>query len=252
MPGAPTPSQAQWIDRKLVDLRERLKSAEKEFASTHMASPRFWPLHNEIAELSERVAKFTRAREKAIEQEDDARLNPPASPSRRAPAASTPKRMRESFPVKGLPKPVFSVDAYQRGDDAALNALHGQFIQYGIDQQNADLNDARVDAGLLMPMSLASVLIGSLTGKVWWLEACLAATTDRLAKLEARPRSVIDRGVFKDGTEYDKGDGVTWGGSFWIAQRDTQSKPDAGNGDWRLAVKKGRDGKDAKDARTAS
>lgn len=56
----------------------------------------------------------------------------------------------------------------------------------------------------------------------------------------------IDRGVFRDGSEYRAGDGVTWGGSFWIAQRDTRAKPDAGNGDWRLAVKKGRDGKDAK------
>jgi hypothetical protein len=59
---------------------------------------------------------------------------------------------------------------------------------------------------------------------------------------------VIDRGVFKDGTAYRSGDGVTWGGSFWIAQRDTKSKPDANTGDWRLAVKKGRDGKDAKAA----
>lgn len=55
---------------------------------------------------------------------------------------------------------------------------------------------------------------------------------------------VIDRGVFKDGQPYRKGDGVTWGGSFWIAQGETTDKPDSGKGGWRLAVKKGRDGKD--------
>lgn len=54
---------------------------------------------------------------------------------------------------------------------------------------------------------------------------------------------IVDRGVFKEGRAYRKGDGVTWGGSFWIAQDETAEKPDSGKG-WRLAVKKGRDGKD--------
>jgi hypothetical protein len=54
---------------------------------------------------------------------------------------------------------------------------------------------------------------------------------------------VLDRGVFKDGLTYAPGDGVTWAGSFWIAQKETAAKPDGGDG-WRLAVKRGRDGKD--------
>lgn len=54
---------------------------------------------------------------------------------------------------------------------------------------------------------------------------------------------VLDRGVYRDGESYVKGDAVTWAGSLWIAQKDTAGKPDAG--DWRLAVKRGRDGKDA-------
>lgn len=56
---------------------------------------------------------------------------------------------------------------------------------------------------------------------------------------------VLDRGVFKDGTAYKTGDGVTWAGSFWIAQRDTSEKPDASNSGFRLAVKRGRDGKES-------
>lgn len=54
---------------------------------------------------------------------------------------------------------------------------------------------------------------------------------------------VLDRGVFKDGTAYAAGDGVTFGGSFWIAQRETSAKPGTDDS-WRLSVKKGRDGKD--------
>ncbi|WP_051469627.1 hypothetical protein [Chelativorans sp. J32] len=58
---------------------------------------------------------------------------------------------------------------------------------------------------------------------------------------------VLDRGVYKAGSTYQAGDGVTYGGSFWIAQEETAEKPDSGKG-WRLAVKRGRDGKNALEA----
>lgn len=54
---------------------------------------------------------------------------------------------------------------------------------------------------------------------------------------------VIDRGVFSNEKSYAPGDGVTWGGCFWIAQEETSEKPDTGKA-WRLSVKKGRDGRD--------
>lgn len=60
---------------------------------------------------------------------------------------------------------------------------------------------------------------------------------------EARLPIPVDRGVYKEGQTYRKGDGVTWGGSFWFAQEETTEKPDSGKG-WRLSVKKGRNGKD--------
>lgn len=58
-------------------------------------------------------------------------------------------------------------------------------------------------------------------------------------------RTVIDRGVWKEGP-FQRDDGVTWGGSFFIAQRDTTTKPETPNCDWRLAVKRGQNGKDGK------
>jgi collagen type III alpha len=57
---------------------------------------------------------------------------------------------------------------------------------------------------------------------------------------------VLDRGVWKSGRSYEKGDGVTWGGAFWIAQKETTAKPGEDGprvDDWRLAVKKGSEGK---------
>lgn len=54
---------------------------------------------------------------------------------------------------------------------------------------------------------------------------------------------VLDRGVYKPDGEYQKGDAVTWGGSLWIAQKDAPASKPGEDGGWRLAVKKGRDGK---------
>lgn len=60
---------------------------------------------------------------------------------------------------------------------------------------------------------------------------------------EFRLPLVTDQGVFLDGRTYAKGDGVTWAGSFWIAQGETTAKPGTGATAWRLAVKRGGDGK---------
>jgi hypothetical protein len=58
---------------------------------------------------------------------------------------------------------------------------------------------------------------------------------------------IIDCGIYKEDRSYAAGDGVTWGGSFWIAQKETSAKPDSPDSGWRLAVKRGRDGKDGRD-----
>jgi len=56
----------------------------------------------------------------------------------------------------------------------------------------------------------------------------------------------LDRGVWK-AVSCEKGDGVTYAGSWFIAQRETleTEKPGQSAG-WRLAVKRGRDGQDGK------
>ncbi|HAZ8272829.1 phage portal protein [Citrobacter koseri] len=56
---------------------------------------------------------------------------------------------------------------------------------------------------------------------------------------------MVYRGVFKSGDEYLPGDTVTWGGSLWHCDEQTQDKPgETGSKGWTLAAKRGRDGRD--------
>lgn len=60
---------------------------------------------------------------------------------------------------------------------------------------------------------------------------------------EIKTAIVLDAGVWKEDVSYVAGDGVTLGGSFFIAQADTTAKPGKSD-EWRLAVKRGSDGRD--------
>jgi len=53
---------------------------------------------------------------------------------------------------------------------------------------------------------------------------------------------MIDRGQYRAGETYAQGDAVTYAGSLWIAQAETDSKPIEGGTPWRLAVKRGEKG----------
>lgn len=56
---------------------------------------------------------------------------------------------------------------------------------------------------------------------------------------------MIYQGIFKSGQEYLPGDTVTWGGSLWHCDEQTQDKPgETGSKGWTLAAKRGRDGRD--------
>ncbi|MFG3926398.1 hypothetical protein ACGEMM_17545 [Pseudomonas aeruginosa] len=71
---------------------------------------------------------------------------------------------------------------------------------------------------------------------------------DVVVEKSVKIASVIDRGVFSAEKSYEQGDGTTYGGCYWIAQKDAPAGVPGGSDDWRLAVKKGRDGKDLRDS----
>lgn len=54
----------------------------------------------------------------------------------------------------------------------------------------------------------------------------------------------LDAGVYSDNSQYQKGDGVTYAGSFWISQKDSPEGRPGSSDDWRLSVKRGRDGRE--------
>jgi collagen type III alpha len=61
---------------------------------------------------------------------------------------------------------------------------------------------------------------------------------------EIKTTLVLDCGVWKEGEAYEAGDGVTLAGSFFIAQTDTTTAKPGKSDEWRLAVKRGNDGRD--------
>jgi hypothetical protein len=57
-------------------------------------------------------------------------------------------------------------------------------------------------------------------------------------------------GIYQEGKSYTKSQIVTWAGSAWHCNEQTDTKPGDGSKAWTLMVKRGRDGRDGKDAET--
>lgn len=55
---------------------------------------------------------------------------------------------------------------------------------------------------------------------------------------------LLYREIYKADASYEAGDAVRYGGSLWLAVRDTSEKPGDGCKDWRLVARAGRDGRD--------
>ena len=68
----------------------------------------------------------------------------------------------------------------------------------------------------------------------------------------ARFPNMVQRGVYVDGKEYEKGDVVTRDGSQWHANETTSAKPGENQKAWTLIVKRGRDGRDGRDLTPAA
>jgi len=80
-------------------------------------------------------------------------------------------------------------------------------------------------------------------------QRCFTLTVNRASgACESRSFNVpvmIYQGVYKSGQDYLPGDTVTWGGSLWHCDDQTQDKPgETGSKGWTLATKRGRDGRD--------
>lgn len=78
---------------------------------------------------------------------------------------------------------------------------------------------------------------------------------DRLKSLESSVEEVMDhgfryRGFWREGMSSKRGDAFTEDGSLWICLRSTKDRPGYNSPDWHIAVRKGRNGRDARDSET--
>jgi hypothetical protein len=78
--------------------------------------------------------------------------------------------------------------------------------------------------------------------------AMVKALAERVADLERRQAESVVRyvGVWSAGQTYRRGQLVTSGGNIWHCNHPTDGKPGEDHSAWTLAVRKGRDGKDAR------
>ena len=77
-----------------------------------------------------------------------------------------------------------------------------------------------------------------------YVRRAMAPLEKRIAELESRPQ-VKYQSVYRPGATYSEGALVTRDGSIFHCNRTTKATPGDGNQDWTLAVKRGRDAKDA-------
>lgn len=92
---------------------------------------------------------------------------------------------------------------------------------------------------------LSSIAIAQSDDKREFTVSCKVTGGEPVSNSFSMP-AMIYREIFKDGTDYKRGDVVTWGGSAWHCQNDTKATPGKST-DWKLMVKEGRAGKDGKD-----
>ena len=95
-----------------------------------------------------------------------------------------------------------------------------------------------LDAALEAPSRVAAHLSKA-------IEKAHADLDERLRKVETK-RAMAYRGVWSPDDDYSAGDFVTDAGSMWHCYEATRSRPGDTARAWVLAVKKGRDGKDAR------
>jgi hypothetical protein len=94
----------------------------------------------------------------------------------------------------------------------------------------------------------AGMICGVVASVAEPLHARISALERRCRELETRP-AIAFKGPYQHNTSYRRGECVQYRGSMWIAVTDTDAQPGLSSEDsraWVLAVKAGRDGKDAR------
>lgn len=106
--------------------------------------------------------------------------------------------------------------------------------------QPADLTSIEVRLKAIESMKTAADLVSGEAEQ----SLDLAQIETRLKAVEELDRRFPYEGTWAEDRPYGRGKFVTHGGSLWFAERATASKPGTENSGWKLAVKRGKDGRD--------
>jgi hypothetical protein len=106
-------------------------------------------------------------------------------------------------------------------------------------------------APLLMEISALTSLNALARSEIAELSMRVTDKEERIKQLESRPHGAIFVGPYEPGRQYALGDGVQYQGGYWVCQTSTRTSPGDGGNHWKLAVRRGKSGRDA-DMRVAS
>jgi hypothetical protein len=154
-------------------------------------------------------------------------------------ALPRPQDGKDAAELEILPS-IDEAKSYRRGTWASHN---GGLVRASR-QTDAVKDGAIVDAGWVVIVEGIAALVVTQDEDMRQITVAAMLTSGTKAVTAFRMPIVLDRGIYKPETEYLKGDGVTWAGSWWIAQIDKPADKPGVSEQWRLAVKRGRDGKD--------
>lgn len=103
-----------------------------------------------------------------------------------------------------------------------------------------------VDTNISVIRSLDDPSVALVVDAIQQIRAENDGLRSEVAELRTKSSGLQYLGVWEPNDTYACGSAVTWGGSLFIARRDTAAKPGSdGDTGWTLAVKHGRDGRDA-------
>ena len=77
----------------------------------------------------------------------------------------------------------------------------------------------------------------------------ISKSSGAVVEHKARIPVPVYKGVYREDDTHEQGDMVTWAGAVWHCEEPTTEKPGEGAKGWRLAVKRGRDGKNGTNGR---
>lgn len=185
---------------------------------------------NETREVMRGLIETERAANAAVVASLSARIDELQSQIRAIPAGPQGERGPEG--PQGMPG-----ERGERGIDGR-DGIHGKDGRDGKDGKDSDITRAEFEARINAEVTRQ---VGELVSTIDITDEGVLVFAGRNVK---RIPVLRFRSVWQSGTEYLPGDAVQWGGSLYVCAEPSSEKPDANERAWKLAAKKGRDGKD--------